>query len=146
MKQSELLAEIQTLIDQVITANREEDPAWFIQRIVARHRGIRGKDKPFYVLCAYEHVHDTVRSALRQYHSPPEEDGQRPQLLLPGFKRVQRAYLIERKGTRKLVPTALMTPAELRTKAKEYREIGAGCREHALELDRLADDREADGR
>lgn len=139
MKQSELDAEVRGLIEKRLEAGLDTPQGWLVHEIVGRYPDIDGDDVDMYLLCAMGHVTTTVRKVLRPYTA---EDESAEQVTLPGFARVQRGYMVERDGDRVLVKTQNLTPSELRAKAKEYRQIGQGCAEHADELDRLADERD----
>lgn len=141
MKQSELDAEVWGLIEKRLEAGLPTPQGWLVQEIVGRYPDVDGDDVDMYLLCAVGHVTATARRVLRPYTAEDETPGQDP---LPGFARIQRGYMVERDGDRVLVKTQHLTPSELRAKAKEYRALGQGCAEHADELERLADDREAE--
>jgi len=136
MKQSELLAEVERLIEEAIAEERATDTRWLVQRVLASHADPEGPDADLYLLCAHEHVTTTVRTALRRYRPKPNEEETKDQWVLPGFERLQKAYLVERDGKSWVVPIVKMTRAEKEAKAAEYRRIGAGCYEHADELER----------
>ncbi len=52
--------------------------------------------------------------------------------------RIQRAYLVMRDGESTIVPTHIMTTAEMRAKAKSHMAMAHGLMEHAAELEQLA--------
>jgi hypothetical protein len=141
MKQADLIDEIQTIVEVGISANRPTPASWLTNEVVASHPDIKGRDTDWYVLCAYEHVRDTVRQVLRQYKG--EEPESPPQLLLPGFKRLQRAYLVERDGEQSVVPINQLSDREILAKIREYERMAIGCTEHAEELRRYREQRAA---
>ena len=145
-KQAELDAEVRTLIEEQLELGEDTPRGWLVQEILGRYSAIQGADVDFYTLCAYSHVTTTVRRVLRPYAIDEEETAEQ-QIILPGFKRLQKGYIVERDGDSVLVKTAPghITPNELREKAREYRQMGKGCYEHADELDRLADQWELGG-
>jgi hypothetical protein len=67
MAQSDLTAEVQELIAEIIQAHRVQDADWITQVIVSKHSAIQGDDADFYLLCAYKHVRETVRAVLHSY-------------------------------------------------------------------------------
>lgn len=146
MKQSELDAEIRDLLTKRLDGGLDTPQEWLVQAILSHHEDINGSDVDWYLLCARGHLVTTVRKMLRPYTSDAEHIDD-PQIVLPGFIRLQKGYIVERDGDRVLVKTqrGRITPAELRQKAKEYRRIGTGCYEHANELDRLAEEWESTG-
>lgn len=139
MKQSELDAEVRGLIEERLEKGLDTPQGWLVQEIVGRYPDVDGDDVDMYLLCAGSHVATTVRRVLRPYTAEGEGD---EQITLPGFKRLQKGYMVDRDGDRVLVKTQNLTLAELRVKVKEYRQLGKGCYEHAAELERLADERE----
>lgn len=103
--------------------------------VISRHEQVEGEDKDFYLLCAWGHVRVVVRQVLRRYKGEPEVELDQ-QIVMPGFKRLQRGYLVERGKESMLVPTDQLKNEELDAKAKEYDQMAEGCRLHALELRR----------
>jgi hypothetical protein len=80
---------------------------------------------------------------MRRITRRHNEDRRQLDFKRPGFPRIQDGYTVVREGKSVLVPTEQLTPDELRAKAKETRAMGEGHLAHADELDRLADEREA---
>lgn len=139
MKQSELIAEVSGLVEERIERGETTETSWLTQAIVSEHPGIEGDDVDWYLLCAHEHVSDTVRTVVRRYK--PSEEKPDSQLILDGFERVQRAYAIERSGKSFIVPTHLLSDGEIATKVSELRGMAAGCHQHADELERFRSQR-----
>jgi len=139
MKQSELIAEIEMLIDEAMEDAPSVSTPWLVQTMVSRHSRLEGEDLDCALLCMNEHFRDSVGSTLRKMRPHPEDE----QAFLPGVSRIQKRYLIERDGEDYVVATPNLTAPELRRKATEYRRMGAGCFAHADELERLAADRDA---
>jgi hypothetical protein len=142
MKQSDLVGEIEDIIQrECLGPRRPILKSWLRQAIITRHPRIYGDDADFAILCVAEHVEDTVEQVARRY-KPKADRQQQTEMVFEGYEYVQKAYMIDRDGDSTLVPTGLATPEELRAKAKDLRQMGAGCYAHADELDRLADERE----
>lgn len=137
MKQSDLIAEVQALIEARLAAGQDTPQPWAIEAILMAHPGIEGADAPLYRLCAREHIGVTVRQVLRRLR-PDTEDVPPEQLPLPGFKHLQQGYLIERNSVSTVVKTEDLTDEEIERKAAEYDQMAVGCREHAEELRRYA--------
>lgn len=93
-------------------------------------------DADFFGLCARAHTEDAVRRFLNRYRGTAKADIVDPQLILPGFERLQRFYLVERRDAQVLVPVEHLSDAELERKAVDYVAMGDGCHEHARELRR----------
>jgi hypothetical protein len=107
--------------------------------IVARHSAIVGDDVDFYSHCSLEHVENKVRLAFNRFKLKPEgELSPDPQMTLPGFKRVQRFYAVERESDHQIIAIEDLTRAEIVGKVEELRAMGRGCYEHADELERYA--------
>lgn len=145
MKQSELIAEIVEMIEAALLEDRVVKTKALTSALLDKHKRIQGFDVPFYLLCAGEHLRDTVAAALRRYKPHPDAEEPDPQhpLIFPGYTRLQRAYLVERDGASSVVPVGLMTDRELDDKAREYLTIAAGCSEHADEIRRYQRQRHA---
>lgn len=143
MKQADLIAEIEGLIiSECEEQKRAVAKAWICQAILERHTRIEGADADFALLCVKEHVEDSVEQVVRRYR-PKRDPRTDRQMTFPGYEFIQKVYTIDRDGESMVVPTEQMSPSELRSKAKEHRQMGAGHYAHADELDRLADEREA---
>lgn len=140
MKQAELLAEVERLIEDALDAKRATKKSWLVQTVLAAYGSPEGEGAEFFTLCAYEHLQDTVRSVLSRYRPKPDDESQR-QLPMPGYERLQRGYLVERDGESTITPVVMMTDAEVQAKAREYRSIGDGCHAHADELERYLEER-----
>lgn len=139
--QSELIEEIKAVID----ALEDHQPAvasWIVQGIVSAHGDIQGTDKDFYVLCAFGHVRTAVREVFRRYRVAPDEEPD-PQLIMPGFERLQKRYLVERDGDQIAVPIEQLTDQEIDEKIAELERMAAGCKCHAEELRRYKGSRRA---
>lgn len=141
MKQADLVAEVQRLVERRIDEGLPTEKAWLTHAILSKHTRVKGKDADWYRLCGYEHVGDTVRAVVRRY-TPSEEPPDR-QIVLPGFERLQSAYLIERDGKQMVVPIAQLTTAEASAKVVELRAMASGCDQHADELERYLAERAA---
>jgi len=133
MTQGDLEREVALIVEARIDARQPTSAPWLVQEIIAAHPAIEGED-PLYLLCAGAHVQDTVRAVVQRYRVREEDTD--PQLALPGFERLQRAYLVEREGDRVVVPLVVLLPEEAETKARELERMGTGCFTHADELRR----------
>lgn len=132
--QSDLFVEVCKIIDDTVDKGQQTQASWIATSVITKHPEITGNDSDFYTLCAREHVRDTVRSALRRYK--PQAGDSDPNLVLPGFKRLLKAYPIEREGDQVIVPIDQLSDPELDAKINELRAMGEGCFEHADELTR----------
>ncbi len=139
MTNAELEREVEGLVEERTARGEATAPSWVVQAIMLAHEGLHGTDKDFYLLCGYEHVRDVVRAVVRRRKL--DDDGPDPQLVLPGFKRLQREYIVVRDGEQIIVPLSDMTREEGDQKISELRGMAEGCLNHADELDRWLDAR-----
>ena len=135
MKNSEIRAEIDAIIRDRLGRGEETVDRWLTQAVVGSHPGISGKDEDFYECCAYGHVRSQVGSVLCRYKSV-DDIAPDPQMVLPGFERLQIGYLIERESEQRIVALDQMTGIEITSKIADYRTMSAGCLQHANELER----------
>lgn len=94
-----------------------------------------GNDAEFYEYCALEYVREAVRGYLNRFKLKPTVSPD-PQLVLPGFIRIQQYYAIERDGMPVNVPVDQLTEEECDQKYAELIAMGNGCFEHADEFKR----------
>jgi hypothetical protein len=140
---SDLYAEIRDLVRLKIDAEQIIGAAWVVPLMAQKHpmpRTWHGPDADAYRICFREHVKDMAREVVREFKKTEEEIDPR-QSVLPGFKRVQRSYQIERNGEPMLVPLLKMSDIEVERKITELRKIGTGNFAHADELERYLRDR-----
>lgn len=132
-----LLSELTREIDEVLLGlnSQKKHPDWITQMVMARHPHIAGVDSEFYACTGRAHVRDCVRQRLNRYKLKAEATPD-TQIVLDGFERLQRDYLIDEDGTQVAVPVHEMTDAQLEAKATELRAMGAGCYQHADEIER----------
>lgn len=110
--------------------------------MLERHRHIHGRDAGWYRLCAYDQVRDVVRQAFRRFK--PDRKGETDkQLLLPGFERLQKRYLVSRQGQQMAVRIEQLSDDEAAAKVAELLGMAHGCTEHAKELKRYHAKRKA---
>lgn len=130
-----LNAEIETLIEQMDGVSRLR-PDWITHTIMDQHKDIDGADSDFFRCVGREQVRDAVRARLSRYRVTPllQPD---PQMVFEGFNRLQQRYLVPEDGEQVAIRVEDMTGQQRRAKASELRAMGAGCYEHADELDRF---------
>lgn len=104
---------------------------WLTAEIISRKDRFEGEDSDFYLVCAHKHVAEIVKDCIGKYKPSPKQDAQ---LVLDGFEHLQKAYPVERKGVRLLVPVHMLTDEELEARALEYMEMSKGCIAHAKEI------------
>ncbi|MEK7888261.1 hypothetical protein AAB992_14170 [Burkholderia contaminans] len=122
-----------------VTIGRKH-PDWITEAVMKRHPVPPGVDGEFYVFAARGYVRKVVAETLTRAKLTaslvPDE-----QLVLPGFLRLQKEYLIEEDGTTIAIPIEEMTHDQLLIKADELDLMGEGCHQHAEEIRRYVGQR-----
>jgi len=131
---NDIIDEIRGVID-ALEDHQHGVPSWITQGIVSEHSEIEGADKDFYLLCAYAHVRTLVAKELNRFKVCPDSETD-PQGVLPGFKRLQKRYLVKRDGEQLAVPVGQLTDEEIDEKIGELGKMSAGLSEHMNELRR----------
>lgn len=124
---SEVRAFIQDRLDAGLIVRAE----WITAEILNAKAEPDCPDADFYLICARAHLSEIVKKCIGKYRAQPETP---EQLVLAGFEHLQRGYVVDRESVRLLVPTDLLTDAELEARAVEYEAMAAGCRAHAREI------------
>lgn len=136
-----LVKEIASITDHLVKQGIALHPDWVTQKIQANHQNIEGEDSDFYTCVSKETIRDQVRKRINKFKISPERNSEvDKQLVIPGFERLQLAYVIEINGEQIAIPLPVMTSAQRKAKAAELRAMGAGCYQHADELDRYDDE------
>lgn len=141
MKEAQIHAEIQTVIEGALADGQDPVASWIAHSVLINHPCAEFEETEFFILAAGKYVRDAVRHVLSRYKASSKDTD--PELLLPGFKRLIKAYLIDRDGEQKIVAIQRMTGFEIARKADEYDAMALGCRDHAAELRRYLSDRKA---
>jgi len=139
MKEAQVHAEIQEIIEDALTHGQDPVASWIAHAVLIKHPCAEFEEAEFFTLAAGKYVRDAVRHVLSRYKVSTNDAD--PQLLLPGFKRLLKAYLIDRRGEQIVVAIERMTSGELTDKADELDAMAVGCQEHARELRRYLADR-----
>ncbi|MBK7542485.1 MAG: hypothetical protein IPI57_12035 [Candidatus Competibacteraceae bacterium] len=134
---SQLVKEIASYTDDLVRLGATLHPDFVTQKILADHQAIEGDDSDFYTCVSKETIRDQVVKRIRKFKVKPESQiSPDNQIVMPGFERVQVAYVIDADGEQIAVPLVKMTSAQRRAKVTELRAMGAGCYQHADELER----------
>lgn len=134
---NDLTNEISQILSEMESESRWH-PDWITQKVINLHPDIEGKDKDFYTITSRTMIRGQVRKHLDRFKLKAETEPDQ-QLLLPGFTRLQRRYLVAIDGTQVAVRIEDMTREQRRAKSVELRRMGLGCFQHADELDRYDD-------
>jgi len=133
----DLTVEIEQVIaDYEAKGERRLHPDWITQSVMDLHPNVDGEDADFYRIVSRAQVREAVRQRLNAYRAKPEVSPQL-ELVAPGYERLQRRYLINEDGEQVAVKVELMTSVQRLAKAAELRAMGAGCFQHADELERF---------
>lgn len=107
--------------------------------------GVHDDQDPRYQQAMIEHVHRVVNQMINSYKVQPETDDQVDgQLVLPGYQRLQRRYLVKEDGATFAVQVQALKDDQLYEKAAELRNMGEGCFLHADEIERYVEERNAE--
>jgi len=134
VKQQALLNEIELIIDEQIGQNGTVAVAWVVQSMLDRHSDITGTDADLHRLCAQSHFRFTTREVLRGRKVDEEKNEPRQSDLFPGYRHLQRRYVVMRGEDAEVVPVEQMTTEELHEKECALRAFAHGAMEHADEL------------
>ena len=139
--QGQLEREIGEMVQRSILNNEPVQATWLTHAIVNRHCEISGDDTGWYRLCAYGHVRETVRRAVRKFQpGEPERNEDLFKEGVPGFKKVQPAYSVKRDGEYYIVPIQLLTFDEFTQKAEEMNRMIGGLQDHRDQILRYRDE------
>lgn len=119
---------------------KELHKGWLINAVIQDHADINGEDADFAICCARLTIRSRVESYFRKIKEN-EKDPTDEQMIFPGYKRLQKRYIVDRDTELVAVSILDMTDEEIRSKAEEHRKMGAGHYEHADELMRFLMDR-----
>jgi len=133
MTNKELEAIARDIIEAKIGLGEEVHMEWAVHEVISGRGVIMGVGKPFYTLCAHEHVYRVVKKAVDNYDSVSSGESN-SQMHLEGFEHLQAAYTVKREDQRVLVPIQLIPDAELLERADEYDKLAKGLKKHAKEI------------
>lgn len=137
MTETDMEREVRVIIGERIGSGKIASKAWITEAVVSAHKGISGDDMEWYRACAYAHIRNVVRRCVGDYKGGAGDESDQQLLLGDGWRYIQKAYSVERKGEQVVVPIALLTRAEIKAKIEELRKMAKGCNEHANELARF---------
>ena len=119
---------------------------WLVNAVMRDHDSITGDDADFAVCLAHAHVTKRVEHYFRRIKEAEQEGGTDDQLILPGYEKLQRRYIVTRDEAQVGIDVWDLTDDELDAKAHEHRAMGRGHFQHADELDRFRAERAASSR
>jgi len=134
---NDLTVEIEQIIEAFEQTNeRRLHPEYITNAVIDRHPDVSGADAEFYRVMSRAQVREAVRSRLNAFKAKAEAEADR-QLVMQGFERLQRRYLVNEDGTQVAVKVEHMTSKQRQSKVAELRAMGQGCFQHADELERF---------
>lgn len=137
----DLITEIRKLIDEKLECGETVQAAWIATEVTSRHENIDGEDADFHFFCTGHYVRQQVRRALKHYDCSVDKASD-PQLVLPGYECLQRAYAVTREEQQVIVPIDNLSDPEIEAKAAELENMAAGALKHADELRRYVRNRQ----
>jgi len=136
----DLTAEITDKVEAFLTANRVCHPDWVTEALMQDHADLSGGDEECALFSMRANFRNEVRRHINRFKLTPELAAD-PQLVLPGFRRLQMAYLVTRDSQQVAVPVQSLTNVEIEAKCIELVSMSNGCLEHVEELRRYLADR-----
>lgn len=134
-KDKSIIAEVHKIIDDRIANGDPVQPAWVVMEII-NTRPLKGVHADFYRAHAAKELARIVGRAVGRVGMTDDPDD--PQMVLPGHKRLVKAYPVTRDGERVLVAIDRCTTAELLAHADILRKQAKGCGLHADDLEKYA--------
>ena len=128
---SDLQIEAQQYVEAAVDEGRVVEVPWIAKTIIDNWPAIEGPGRDRYEIAAWDTVRGCVRKAINRYKAKPEEDAQ---LVLPGYRYLQKAYAVHRNGDSCVVSLDQLTDDEILARVAEYQRMADGCMKHAEEL------------
>lgn len=130
--QSDIKIDIQKWIDWLESNNGEVlHPDFIVNKVLSDWKENYG-DIPDPALCASKLlVRDYTRRELNKFKLSEDSDAQ---ITLPGFRKLQRRYMIDRNGEQVCVKIENMTIDECEAKIKEMQSMLSGLEKHIEEM------------
>ena len=135
-------ADLESEIARTKTAIQDEHGAPDKDGLVAGVIADLENDAEFRRWAAHFTVLKHVEAYFRKFKER-EERANDGQPVLEGFKHVQSEYLVPRNGSQRFIRVHDMTDEEFDEKAQQHRAMGQGHFDHADELIRFKEDRQA---
>ena len=141
MNRPNLDSEVKQVYEEMIEEHRETPSVWVITEIVNRHPGVEGEDSPWYIDRAYSDVSDAVERYVRRVKASEDQPAVEQEDLFPGYRRLQRRYVVTRSSAQIIVPVEDLTDEEVLSKIQEHKAQAEGHLLHAEELQRFLTER-----
>lgn len=135
--EKDLIKEIWEVVDEITNSGAEPPKSWITRGVLKRHPAPEGPDQELFHFSLQETVGRAVRRAMGRLKAKEDQMDQH-ELLMPGYKRLQRFYLVPRDDEHVVVRLENMSCADIDAKIAEYQSMAEGCRQHVQELRRYA--------
>lgn len=139
---ADLTDEISRVVLDLDARRQKKHPDWITETVMSNHLPPLCDDADFYLLNSRANVRDAVAAHLRRVKLKADATPD-AQLVLDGFERLQKEYLIDEDGAQASVPIENLSDSQLMDKYHELRAMGDGCYLHADEILRYIDARMA---
>jgi hypothetical protein len=140
-KRKDLTQEVQALIEGRLERHEIVDPIVVVQELLAQWDPLpEHSDSEKYLLCSHLTIRGEVSSWIRRYRAYEEDEEQERQILLPGHKRLQEAYVTKRDGRQLVIPIEKMTREECEAKIEQLGSMRSGLTEHIEEFLRYVEE------
>lgn len=136
-EQHAISAEILGMIEGEVAVGRCAQPAWVVHAVVSSWDPPGGRDADKILLCCYGHVRTIMRQVVRSRRPDNDEDAQ---LVLDGFQRLHRWYIVPRDGDPTIVGVDHLTVAEGLAIIEELNRSKRGLDIHIAEMQRYIDE------
>lgn len=133
-----IAAQIRAKIEAALAAGHSPQATWIVNAIVSEWDPPRGRDSDKWTLCGYANVRTIVRSVVRSYK--PDDESDDSQLILDGFERLHKAYLVSRDDEQAVVRVDRLTVSEALTIIDELNRSKRGLDIHIAEMQRYIDE------
>jgi hypothetical protein len=135
-EQAELTSDIEKVIETLEKEGAERlSPDVITSFVMTRWQEVAGDADERYLFASHWCLREQVRKRLNRYKVIPGTDVDE-QLLLEGFERLQKRYLVEENGEQVAVRIEKMTRKQFEDKIAEFESMREGLSQHIQELRR----------
>src|SRR5262245_32771826 len=143
MIRQSLVNEAREFYEARLDEKRAIPMVWAVSEIIRAHESVENSDREWWETCAQVAVYAAVSEVVRKIKAAEDEpDSEAEQeSLFPGYRHLQRRYIVERNEDQVTVPVELLTDEEIDAKILEHERQSAGHLSHAQELMRFKSER-----
>ncbi len=136
MIDAELTHIVERALAEALSLHELVRKPWLVQQIARTN--LQPSDSDFAKACAYHTIADVLGRVMRKSKDHTTVNPLAEQLTLPGYRRVQTHYAVDRGDEACFVAVHRMTARERREKVAALRSQGHGVLQHADELEALS--------